>query len=141
MHSSDKEGVGEVSAWLVETFPKAFSRVRKQVKPLQLGIIEDVMDIYERLDVPPFSRKRLRSGLNFYTSSKAYLQAQVEGAWRVNILGQLVEPVSKEQAQYATEKLSARAAERKPVEAKVESKAEEKAEEKPVVIIDSEASN
>ena len=140
MHSSDKEGVGEVSAWLVETFPKAFSRVRKQVKPLQLGIIEDVMDIYERLDVPPFSRKRLRSGLNFYTSSKAYLQAQVEGAWRVNILGQPVEAVSKEQAQYAADKLSARAAERKPVEVATEEKVSEAVEENPTSATGGDAS-
>lgn len=92
--------------WLVDNFPQAFSKAKKQVKPLQLGIIEDILDCYERLDVAPFSKKRLRSGLNFYTSSKGYLQAQTEGAYRVNIFGQNVEPVTASQAQYATEKLA-----------------------------------
>lgn len=92
--------------WLVDTFPKAFFKAKKKVKPLQLGIIEDILDIYERLDVAPFSKKRLRSGLNFYTSSKGYLQAQTEGAYRVNAYGQQVEPVTASQAEYAKEKLA-----------------------------------
>ena len=92
--------------WLVETFPSTFFKAKKKVKPLQLGIIEDILDTYERLDVVPFSKKRLRSGLNFYTSSKGYLQAQVEGANRINIFGQNVEPVTAEQAQYAKDKFA-----------------------------------
>jgi len=98
----------DVVDWLKEHFPLAFPRSAKQVRPLQLGIMEDILDFYDRLITPPFSKKRLRSGLNYYTSSKAYLLAQKAGVMRVNLYGFDVEPVTEEQAAYAQEKYQQR---------------------------------
>lgn len=97
-----------VLLWFYEQFPQAFSARKKQVKPLQRGIMEDIVDIYERLDVAPFSRKRLRQGLNYYTSSKAYLLSQQEGVYRVDLFGNEVEKVDKAQAKYASERFQTR---------------------------------
>lgn len=98
----------DVVDWFKELFPAAFPRKAKAVKPLQLGIIEQILDIYDRLDYPPFSKKKLRAGLNFYTSSKAYLKAQCAGAFRVDLYGNEETAVTEEQAQYAQEKLAER---------------------------------
>ncbi len=110
MRHQDIDSLQIVVSWLYETFPKAFFRAKKKVKPLQLGIVEDVLDVYERLDVQPFSRKRLRSAINFYTSTKGYLEAQFEGAYRIDVYGHQVEPVTKSQAEYAKEKLAEKSA-------------------------------
>lgn len=94
-----------VLAWFKENFPKAFPGRVKDIKPLQLGIMDEIIDFYDRLYYPPFSRKKLRAGLNYYTSSPAYLKAQVEGAMRVNLFGFDDEAVSASQAEYAKERL------------------------------------
>ena len=96
--------------WLIEQFPAAFFASAKQVKPLKLGIFEDLLDFYERLDYPPLSKKSLREALNYYSSSKAYLQSQVEGAYRIDLFGQHFEEVTTEQALYAKQQLSERRA-------------------------------
>lgn len=110
MNQTDRADNQEVVNWLKEHFPKAFKSRKKDVKPLQLGIMESLLDYFERLDVPPFSKKRLRQGLNFYTSSTAYLMAQQEGVYRIDLFGEDIEPVDTEQAKYALDKLSERKA-------------------------------
>lgn len=94
--------------WLVEQFPAAFFSKNKQIKPLKLGIFEDILDFYERLDHPPLSKKSLREALNYYSSSKAYLSCQTEGKNRVDLFGYEAEPVTKEQAAYAQKQLNER---------------------------------
>ncbi len=94
--------------WLVEQFPAAFFSKNKQIKPLKLGIFEDILDFYERLDYAPLSKKSLREALNYYSSSKAYLSCQTEGKNRIDLFGYETEPVTKEQAAYAQKQLSER---------------------------------
>jgi ProP effector len=108
MNQNDRHDNQEIVNWLKEHFPRAFSTKKNDVKPLQLGVMECLLDFFERLSVPPFSKKRLRQGLNFYTSSNAYLSAQKEGVYRINLYGQDIEPVDAEQAKYAMEKLMLR---------------------------------
>lgn len=87
--------------WLIEHFPSAFSRKASQIKPLKLGIFEDIIEFYERLDSPPFSKKALRDALNYYSGSPAYLNAQKPNTARVDLYGNEIEMVSEEQAHYA----------------------------------------
>lgn len=94
----------DVVNWLQECFPHSFPRDAKAIKPLQLGVMDELLDFYYRLDHPPFSRKKLRLGLNYYTSSPKYLLAQKAGESRVDLYGQEVEPVTDAQSQYAKEK-------------------------------------
>ena len=93
-----------VIAWFKELFPKAFPQRISEIKPLQLGIMDDILDYHERIDYPPFSKKKLRSALNYYTASPAYLKAQVAGTMRVDLFGFDVESVSESQANYARER-------------------------------------
>lgn len=91
----------DVIAWLVDTFPAAFFKRANQVKPLKIGIFEDILDFYERMDNPPFSKKLLRSALNYYSGSPAYLLSQKDQAPRLDIYGNEVDVVTSEQAKYA----------------------------------------
>ena len=86
----------------------AFFKVASKVRPLSLGIMDDLLDFYERLDFPPVSKKQLRQALSFYTASPAYLKSQKEGALRVDLSGHPIDVVDKEQQEYACEKLAAR---------------------------------
>ena len=87
--------------WLIEHFPNAFFKKSNEVKPLKLGIFEDIIDFYERLDCPPFSKKTLREALNYYSGSPAYLNCQKPQSARVDIYGNEVDIVTEEQAKYA----------------------------------------
>ena len=90
--------------WLIEQFPAAFFKKSSDIKSLQLGIFEEILDFYERLESPPFSKKTLREALRYYSHSPAYLKAQIEGAVRVDLFGNEVDIVSNEQAKYARQR-------------------------------------
>src|SRR3990167_3824574 len=84
--------------WLIENFPAAFFKKGKQIKPLKIGIFDDIIDFYERLDSPPFSKKSLREALSYYSASPAYLNNQKPNTARVDIYGNEVDTVTSEQA-------------------------------------------
>lgn len=108
MSNHDKNELIEVIDWLVEMFPNAFFKTNNEVRPLSLGLMDDLLDFYQRLDVPPFSKKQLRLALNFYTSSNAYLKSQKKGAKRLDLSGDEVDEVDASQETYALEKLAGR---------------------------------
>ncbi|KTD41252.1 ProQ/FinO family protein [Legionella parisiensis] len=87
--------------WLIEHFPNAFFKKGTQIKPLKIGIFDDIIDFYERLDSPPFSKKSLREAISYYSASPAYLNCQKENAARIDIYGNEVDTVTQEQAKYA----------------------------------------
>ncbi len=87
--------------WLIEHFPNAFFKRSSQVKPLKIGIFDDIIDFYERLDTPPFSKKSLREALSYYSASPAYLLCQKPNTARIDLFGNEVDVVAEEQAKYA----------------------------------------
>ncbi|PJD95218.1 MAG: protein convertase [Legionella sp.] len=102
----------EIIDWLIEHFPQAFFKKRNQIKPLKIGIFDDIIDFYERLDTPPFSKKALREALSYYSASPAYLMCQKENAARVDIYGNEIELVTADQAKYAYQRYQERYANR-----------------------------
>lgn len=99
--------------WLIEHFPGAFFKKGNQVKPLKIGIFDDIIEFYERLDTPPFSKKSLREALNYYSSSPAYLNSQKAESARVDIYGNEVDVVTPEQAKYAFQRFQERYSKKK----------------------------
>lgn len=87
--------------WLIEHFPQAFFKKGSQIKPLQIGIFDEIIEFYDRLDSPPFSKKALRKAVSYYSSSPAYLKCQKEGAARVDLYGNEIDVVTSDQAKYA----------------------------------------
>ncbi len=98
----------QIIDWLIEHFPSAFFKKGSQIKPLKIGIFDDIIDFYERLDSPPFSKKALREALSYYSASPAYLSCQKENAARVDIYGNEVDIVTTEQAKYAYQRFQER---------------------------------
>ncbi|MCE3044120.1 MULTISPECIES: ProQ/FINO family protein [Legionella] len=94
--------------WLIEHFPNAFFKKPVQVKPLQIGIFDDIIEFYDRLESPPFSKKSLREALNYYSSSPAYLSCQKVNTARVDLYGNEVDVVTEEQAKYAHQRFQTR---------------------------------
>ena len=90
--------------WLVEHFPNAFFKKTNEVKPLQIGIFEEILDFYERLDHAPFSKKSLREALSYYSSSPAYLNSQKPNAARVDLFGNEVDIITEQQAKFAKQR-------------------------------------
>lgn len=103
-NENTKKNSLEIIDWLVEHFPAAFFKKGNQVKPLQIGILTEIIDFYERLDTPPFSKKALREALNYYSSSPAYLSCQKAHRARVDLFGNEVDIVTEEQANYAEQR-------------------------------------
>ena len=99
--------------WLIENFPSAFFKKGKQITPLKIGIFDDIIDFYERLDSPPFSKKNLREALNYYSASPAYLNCQKANTARVDLFGNEVDVVTEEQAKYAHQRYQQRYEEKK----------------------------
>ena len=94
--------------WLIEHFPNAFFKRGNHIKPLKIGIFDDIIDFYERLDSPPFSKKSLREALSYYSASPAYLSCQKEDAPRIDIYGNEVDVVTQDQAKYAYQRYQER---------------------------------
>lgn len=103
----------QVIDWLIENFPNAFFKKGNQVKPLKIGIFDDIIDFYERLDTPPFSKKSLREALSYYSASPAYLNCQKPNTARVDIYGNEIDVVTPEQAKYAYQRYQERYANKK----------------------------
>ncbi len=98
--------------WLIDHFPSAFFKKGNQVKPLKIGIYDDIMDFYERLESPPFSKKLLKEALTYYSASPAYLSCQKKDTARVDLFGNEVDIVSEDQARYAHQRFVQRYATR-----------------------------
>lgn len=111
--SSAKKDKLEIIDWLIEHFPQAFFKKSSQVKPLKIGIFDDIIDFYERLDTPPFSKKSLREALSYYSASSAYLNSQKTDVARVDIYGNEVDIVTADQAKYAYQRYQERYAKKK----------------------------
>lgn len=94
--------------WLIEHFPGAFFKKQNQIRPLKIGIFDDIIDFYERLESPPFSKKALREALSYYSASPAYLSCQKANAARVDIYGNEVDVVTPDQAKYAHQRFEER---------------------------------
>ena len=94
--------------WLSDHFPAAFFKKSNQIKPLKIGIFDDIIDFYERLESPPFSKKALRDALNYYSASPGYLNSQKKDSARVDLYGNEVDVVTEDQAKYAWQRYQQR---------------------------------
>ena len=112
-HDTAKKNKLIIIDWLAEHFPAAFFKKSKQIKPLKIGVFDDIIDFYERLESPPFSKKSLREALNYYSASPAYLSCQKANSARVDLFGIEVDVVTEEQAKYAHLRFQQRYAEKK----------------------------
>ena len=88
-------------AELAAAFPAAFTLDPTLVRPVKLGIKDD---IYAQSAV---SRRRIAAALRSYCNSVDYLRASMEGAVRLDLTGKPAGTVTATEARHATERLAA----------------------------------
>jgi sRNA-binding protein len=88
---------------LAERWPNTFYVEVKKRKPLKVGIFQELKAAAS--DIDP---KMLRLALRVYTTSRAYLFACAKGHKRVDLSGNAVEEISREDQTRAAEILEAR---------------------------------
>ena len=88
-------------AALAVAFPAAFTLDPTLVRPVKLGIKDD---IYAQSAV---SRRRITAALRSYCNSVHYLRASMEGAVRLDLTGKPAGTVTATEARHATERLAA----------------------------------
>lgn len=96
-----RESIQKAIAVLCEKFPKAFSLKQEEVKPLKVGIINDLKEKIAELD--GISLSKIRAAVRKYTYSIQYLDAVKAGSKRVDLDGNEVSEVTKEHEDYSQE--------------------------------------
>lgn len=107
-HETAKKERLKTIEWLIEYFPAAFFKHQRDIKPLKIGIFDEIVAFYDRLESPPFSKKKIREALNYYSSSPAYLNSQKNGVARIDLYGNEVDIVTEDQAKYAYQRFQER---------------------------------
>lgn len=93
-----QEHIKEALELLYVHFPKAFIK-DGDCKPLKIGILEDLKPLIANID--GLSISKVRAAVRIYTTRLRYFYSVREGAMRVNLNGEEVEPVTAEHAEYA----------------------------------------
>jgi ProP effector len=96
-------GNKDVKATIVElvlAFPAAFTGDTASVRPLKLGIKED---LYAKCDM---SHRRITAALRSYCNSVDYLMATAQGAVRIDLDGRPAGIVTEAEAEHAMEALA-----------------------------------
>lgn len=96
----------DVIAKLAEVYPQTFFSDGRQVRPLAIGIVRDLLAEREE-KLPGLSARVIRRALRFYTSAAAYHRAVIKDLPRVNLQGEEAGQTSDEEKAYAQEKLDA----------------------------------
>lgn len=93
--------------WLQSTFPAAFDN-RTQIRPLNLGIMHDILDHADQAAVLGISKSKLREAVVLYTRRLDYLACLKAREWRVDLLGNPSVRVNEDDAERAALKIKKR---------------------------------
>ena len=88
---------------LTERFPKAFPADHQAIRPLKIGIDQDI-----RTACPDLDEKVLRHVLGSHTRRLSYLKALARGGERIDLDGNPVEAITAEACAQAKERLNTR---------------------------------
>lgn len=90
--------------WLQHQFPAAFD-ISLRIRPLKIGILEDIMQYSEIAAEQNISRSKLREAVMLHTRRLDYLVTLKLQEVRIDLRGNPIEQVSCEDAQQATQKI------------------------------------
>lgn len=99
-----REAVRHVLTWLSTTFPKAFN-VEGAIRPLKVGIFEDILAHAEQHEGLPCSKSKLRKALVVFTRRMEYLTCVKMRDKRIDLNGEEIEEVSEDGAQLAVQRI------------------------------------
>lgn len=90
---------------LADRYPAAFHADGRLVRPLAVGVLQELRAAREGEEPLPVSMQDLRRALRYYTQGAAYHRAVARGDARINLLGETVAEVTDEQKEHAAAKL------------------------------------
>jgi len=90
--------------WLAQTFPEAFN-VEGTIRPLKIGIFDDILAHAEKNGGLPFSKAKLREALVVFTRRMDYLACVKMRDVRVDLAGNDAVQVTEEAAKQAAQKI------------------------------------
>lgn len=93
--------------WLQNKFPAAFDN-RVQIRPLNIGIMNEILQYAEEAKEAGISKSKLREAVVLYTRRLDYLACLKARELRIDLLGKPSEPVSEEDADNAAGKIKKR---------------------------------
>ena len=94
----------QMFALMGEKFPKTFSLVEAEIKPLKVGISNDIVQSLSKTATDEF-KKDLSIFLGWYVKRRAYHKSIVRESMRIDLQGNEVEPISEDNKQHAKRKL------------------------------------
>ncbi|AHE65753.1 activator of osmoprotectant transporter ProP [Legionella oakridgensis ATCC 33761 = DSM 21215] len=94
----------EALRWLAATFPSAFDNTR-QIRPLKVGIMNDILVHAEEAATAGISRGKLREAVVIFTRRIDYLASIKARETRVDLHGSPVGQVTEEEAERAATKI------------------------------------
>ncbi len=97
----------DVLRWLQTTFPAAFDN-RTQIRPLNVGIMNEILSHAEDAAKLGISKSKLREAVVLYTRRLDYLACLKARELRIDLLGNGSESVSEEDAESAALKIKKR---------------------------------
>ncbi|MCX7116962.1 MAG: ProQ/FinO family protein [Legionellales bacterium] len=97
----------EALLWLATTFPAAFNN-SELIRPLKLGIMNDILSHAENALEVGLSRSKLREAVVVFTRRIDYLTCLKAREMRIDLEGNPVSPVSEEEASHAAMKIKKR---------------------------------
>ncbi len=90
---------------LADRFPAAFHADGRLVRPLAVGVLNDLRAAREAENPLPVTTQDLRRALRYYTQGAAYHRAVARGDARINLLGEAVAEVTEDQKAHSAAKL------------------------------------
>lgn len=93
--------------WLQNRFPAAFDN-RTQIRPLNVGIMSEILSYAEQAGLLGISKSKLREAVVLYTRRLDYLACLKARELRVDLMGNPSVQVSEEEAERAAAKIKKR---------------------------------
>ena len=90
---------------LADRFPAAFHADGRLVRPLAVGVLQELRAAREGENPLPVSMQDLRRALRYYTQGAAYHRAVARGDARISLMGEVVAEVTEEQKAHSAAKL------------------------------------
>lgn len=93
----------EALSWLAKNFPQAFDNTQN-IRPLKKGIMDDILK-HEKTKQANISSSKLREAVVIFARRIDYLITLKSREMRIDLEGNIVEPVSEDEAMRAAQKI------------------------------------
>ncbi|MBA2710684.1 MAG: ProQ/FinO family protein [Tatlockia sp.] len=105
--NKSKKARSEALTWLASNFPQVFDNTLR-IRPLKIGIMEDILVYAEKAEADGISRSKLREAVVVFTRRIDYLTCLKAREIRVDLEGEPVAAVTEDEAERASSKIKKR---------------------------------